>query len=282
MKLFITGGTGFVGSHLINQAHAAGHTLVAQRRPGSQSRLKLDREPQWVDRALDGDFTAELEGCDAVVHLASHTPNPPYAPLDECLYWNVFAAVHLLQQAAALGIRDVLVAGTCFEYGEAAQGLDVVPPATDMRPSLSYPISKAAATTACLGLARHLGLRLQVLRIFQVFGDGEAATRFWPSLRAAALEGRDFAMSAGVQVRDFIPVQDVARQFLAALDFSQVEPGRPQVRNVGTGHGQTLLAFAQHWWAHWQATGQLVPGQVGLRPGELPRLVADMNSVHIA
>ncbi|MBB3195164.1 NAD-dependent epimerase/dehydratase family protein [Roseateles terrae] len=282
MKLFITGGTGFVGSHVINQAHTAGHTLVVQRRPSSQPRLALDRQPQWVDRALDGDFTAELQGCEAVVHLASHTPNPPYAPLDECLYWNVFATVRLLQQAAALGIRDVLVAGTCFEYGAAAEGLEYVHPATDMRPSLTYPISKAAATTACLGLARHLGLRLQVLRIFQVFGEGEAATRFWPSLKAAALDGRDFAMSAGVQVRDFIPVEEVARQFLAALDFTAVAPGRPQVRNVGTGQAQTLLAFAKHWWAHWQASGQLVPGQVGLRPGELSRLVADVNSVHTA
>lgn len=282
MKIFITGGTGFVGSHFINMAHAVGHTLVAQRRPGSHPRLHLNREPQWIDRPIDGDFSTELQGCDAVVHLASHTANPPYAPLDECLYWNVLAPTRLLQQAASQGVRDVLVAGTCFEYGAAADGLEFVHPATEMRPSLTYPISKAAATTACLGLARHLGLRLQVLRIFQVFGEGELTTRFWPSLRAAALEGRDFAMSSGVQVRDFVSVEEVGRQFLEALSFKAVEPGRPHVRNVGTGQAQTLLEFARHWWLHWNATGHLMPGQVGLRPGELSRLVADVNSVHVA
>jgi nucleoside-diphosphate-sugar epimerase len=282
MKLFVTGGTGFVGSHFLRQALDAGHEVVAQRRPGSSSRVPLPHEPQWIDRALDADFGAELASCDAVVHLAAHTPNPPYAPLDECLYWNVFAATRLLQQAAAQGIKDVLVAGTCFEYGEAAQGQEFVHPGTEMRPSLTYPISKAAATTACLGLARHLGLRLQLLRIFQVFGEGEASTRFWPSLRAAALEGSDFQMSAGVQVRDFMPVTEVARQFLQALDFKDVAPGRPHVRNVGTGHAQSLLQFAQHWWAHWQATGQLQPGQVGLRPGELARLVANVADCHVS
>lgn len=282
MKIFLTGGTGFVGSHFVNQAHAAGHTLVAQRRPGSRPRIALEREPQWVDRALDGDFSAELQGCDAVVHLAAHTPNPPYAPLDECLYWNVVASSRLLQAAAAQGVRDVLVAGTCFEYGLAAEGQDFIHPATELRPTLTYPVSKAAASTALLGLARHLNLRLQLLRIFQVFGDGEAATRFWPSLRAAAREGRDFPMSAGVQVRDFIEVTDVAAQFVAALDFSRVEPGRPQVCNTGTGRAQTLLAFAQHWWHAWGATGQLQPGQVGLRPGEVARLVANVDEVHIA
>ena len=281
MKLFVTGGTGFVGSHFLQLALAAGHHVIAQRRPGSSPRLQLKREPIWVDRALDQVFDAELAGCDAVVHFASHTPNPPYAALDECLYWNVYATTRLLQQAAAQGVRNVLVAGTCFEYGLAAEGQDFVHPATEMRPLLTYPISKAAATTACLGLARHLGLRLQLLRIFQVFGEGEATTRFWPSLRSAALEGRDFEMSSGLQVRDFIEVSEVATQFLSALDFVGVKPGQPQLRNVGTGRAQTLLVFARTWWAALGAKGHLIPGQVGLRPGELVRLVANVHALHV-
>jgi nucleoside-diphosphate-sugar epimerase len=275
MKLFVTGGTGFVGSHFLQQALAEGHELIIQRRPGSISRLSLPQELNWIDRAIDQDFH-ELAGCDAVVHLASHTPTPPYAPLDECLYWNVFATVRLLQQAASQGVKNILVAGTCFEFGAAAEGLVSVHPGTEMRPSLTYPISKAAATTACLGLARELGLRLQVLRIFQVFGEGEASTRFWPSLRAAALEGRDFAMSAGDQVRDFVPVAEVSRQFMQALAFENVEPGRPHLCNVGTGQGQSLLNFARYWWAHWGATGELKPGTAALRPGEIARLVANV------
>lgn len=281
MKIFVTGGTGFIGSHFLKQALAAGHDVVAQRRPGSSPRLPLVQEPVWIDRALDQDFTGQLSKCDAVVHFASHTPNPPYAALDECLYWNVFATTRLLQQASAQGVRNVLVAGTCFEYGSAAEGQDLVHPATEPRPALTYPISKAAATTACLGLARQLQLRMQVLRIFQVFGEGEAPTRFWPSLRAAALDGQDFSMSAGVQIRDFVHVVDVARQFLHALDFEGVEPGKPHVRNVGTGDGQSLLEFANFWWDKWRADGSLLPGQVGLRPGELARLVANVTDRNI-
>ena len=281
MKLFVTGGTGFVGTHFLQQALAAGHTVVAQRRPGSQPRLPLAQEPSWVDRPLDQDFSAELAGCDAVVHLAAHTPNPPYAPLDECLQWNVVASIRLLQQAAAQGVKDMLVAGTCFEYGAAAEGQEHVHPGTEARPLRSYPISKAAATACCLGLARDLSLRLQVLRIFQVYGEGEATTRFWPSLRAAAREGRDFPMSEGLQVRDFIQVEEVACQFLHALTFDGVEPGCPQIRNVGTGRGQSLLEFAKQCWSAWGATGRLLPGQMGLRPGEVKRLVANVHDRHV-
>jgi nucleoside-diphosphate-sugar epimerase len=281
MKLFVTGGTGFVGSHFLQHALAAGHEVIAQRRPGSFSRIPLTYEPRWLDRELDQGFETELVGCDAVVHMASHTPNPPYAPLDECLYWNVYATTRLLQQAAEHGVKKVLVAGTYFEYGNAAEGQEFVHPATEMRPALSYPISKAAATTACLGLARHLGLRLQVLRIFQVYGEGESAARFWPSLRKAALEGSDFAMSSGVQVRDFIEVSEVAKQFIRELAFEGVTAGKPQLRNVGTGRAQTLLDFAHTWWEAWGATGQLIPGQLGLRHGELPRVVANVKDIHV-
>ena len=281
MKLFVTGGTGFVGTHFLKQAMEAGHEVVAQRRHGSQLRLPLKEEPGWIDRALDQNFSTELAGCDAVVHFASHTPNPPYAALDECLYWNVYATVQLLQQAAAQGVKKVLLAGTYFEFGAAADGLDFIHPATEMRPSATYPVSKAAATTACLGLARQLDIRLQVLRIFQVFGEGEAETRFWPSMRCAAFEGRDFPMSSGIQIRDFIHASEVASHFLRALDFDGVEAGRPVLRNVGTGRPQSLLEFAHGWWDKWGAVGELLPGQIGLRPGEIARMVANIDDVHV-
>lgn len=282
MHLFVTGATGFVGSSFALAAHRRGHTLTALRRPGSQSRVAPPDGVRWIDAALDDDLSESLKNVDCVVHLAAHTPNPPYASLDECLYWNVYASAKLVQAAAAAGVRTFLVAGTCFEYGLAAEGQEFIHPGSELRPTVTYPISKAAASTALLGLARHLGLRLQLLRIFQVFGEGEATTRLWPSLRAAALDGRDFPMSAGVQVRDFINVSEVARQFVDALDFQTVEDGRPQVRNVGTGKAQSLLQFAQYWWSIWGAQGRLLPGAVGLRPGEVARLVPNVAEIYVA
>ncbi len=276
MKIFLTGGTGFVGSHFVNQAHAAGHTLVAQRRPGSRPRIALEREPQWVDRALDGDFSAELQGCDAVVHLASHTPNPPYDTLERCLYWNVQASVSLLEQARQAGISRFICAGSCFEYGRAAERYERIPVTAPLEPALSYPTSKAAASVAFEGLAREKQLRLKLLRLFQVYGEGESENRLWPSLRRAARAGQDFPMSPGEQVRDFIDVVDVAAQIVMHLDFTDCREGEPQVHHVASGRPQTLLEFAHHWWSFWGATGRLLPGAVPYRAGEIMRLVPKM------
>ena len=277
MKLFITGATGFIGSHVVQQAMAAGHAVVALRRPGSLPRITMAQQPTWVEAALDADLRQALEGCEALIHLASHTPNPPYAPLDECLYWNVYAAIHLARQAREAGISRFLVAGSCFEHGVAAEGLDLIEPNTPLQPNLSYPTSKAAATIAFEGFAREHRVQLKTLRIYQVFGEGEAEQRLWPALRRAAQSGADFPMSAGEQVRDFIDVRDVATQFLAHLDFGACQPGIPEVHPVASGTPQTLLEFASHWWTTWGATGHLVPGAMPYRHNELMRLVPRMT-----
>lgn len=272
MHIFVTGGTGFVGSHVLAQALAAGHRVTALRRPGSQTRIPLAQQPTWLDGELDGDLRPHLNGVDVVMHLASHTPNPPYAPLDQCLYWNVYAASRMAQQAVDAGVRKFVIAGSCFEYGHTATQTDWLSPDSPLQPMLSYPTSKAAASVAFLGLARDLGLQLRLLRIFQVYGEGEPANRLWPALRRAAQQGEDFPMSAGLQVRDFIAVEEVARQFVAAMDMADVQPGQPQVAHVATGQPQTLLDFAEHWWRHWGATGRLIPGAVPYRHNEMMRI----------
>jgi len=279
MKLFVTGATGFIGSNFVKKASDNGHIVIAQKRPDSINAHLLP-VTTWVEKHLNDDFTGELLGCDALVHFASHTPNPPYASLSECTYWNVTASLSLIEQAATVDVTRIILAGTCFEYGSSANDFYNIPPSAPLRPYLSYPVSKAAASVAACGLAREKNLRLQILRIFQAYGDGESESRFWPSLRRAALAGKDFNMSAGMQVRDFIHVSDICDHFLSAVEDELTQPGRPTIRNVGTGQGAKLIDFAEHWWTKWGAKGKLVPGSVGLRDGELPNIVADVDSIY--
>jgi len=279
MKIFLTGGTGFVGSHFLMQALDVGHQIVALRRPDSKPRISLKREPIWVDGALDGDYEEYLKGVEVFVHLASHTPNPPYDSLEQCTYWNVYAALNLASQAITAGVKKFVIAGSCFEYGKSSERLDYLDVDSPIEPTLSYPTSKAAASTAFLGLAREKNLQLKLLRIFQVFGEGEPVNRLWPSLRAAALSGLDFPMSKGEQLRDFIPVEDVAKTFLQALDFENTTPGMPLIEHVATGNPQTVLEFSRHWWNHWQAKGKLEVGVVPYRHNEMMRIVSSTPSL---
>ena len=277
MKLFVTGGTGFVGSHFVNEAHRRGHELTVLRRSSdSQPRVTLDHQPRWVTASLDAPLSQYLLGHDAVVHLAAHTPNVPYDTLENCLYWNVTASLKLFRSAYGVGIRRFIAAGSCFEYGAAAERYEYVPTDAPLEATLSYPCSKAVASRVFAAMASDSDASVTIARIFQVYGPGEAATRLWPSLMAAANEGRDFNCSAGEQTRDFVPVQDVAVQ-IADLLNSKPDPGNIHIKHIGTGRPQTLRQFVEQCWAQAGATGRLHFGTKPYREGEIMRLVPKID-----
>lgn len=244
--------------------------------------MKLQLEPQWIDRALDGDFTDVLSGCEVVVHLASHTPNPPYDRLETCLYWNVQAPIRLMEQARQAGISRFLCAGSCFEYGRSAERFSEIPVDAPLEPTLSYPTSKAAASVAFIGFAAEHNVKLKIYRIFQVFGEGESETRLWPSLKRAATAGTDFPMTAGEQLRDFINVTDVAAAFVAGLDFTGASLGRAIIANIASGRPQSLASFAKYWWSEFGAVGQLQLGKIPYRYNEVMRLIPKLEERELA
>jgi nucleoside-diphosphate-sugar epimerase len=115
------------------------------------------------------------------------------------------------------------------------------------------------------------------LRVFNAFGEGQHPDNLWPSLRDAALAGADYRMTAGMQIRDFVPVSQVAAPFLEACTSQRLEPGIPEVHNVGSGRPTTVLAFARHWWATWRATGRIVPNALPYNPDEEMRYVPELT-----
>jgi nucleoside-diphosphate-sugar epimerase len=80
-------------------------------------------------------------------------------------------------------------------------------------------------------------------------------------------------MTPGEQIRDFVPVENVANAFVSALERTDLIPGKPKVENVGTGNPQTLRALAGHWWKQWGAKGTLKIGALPYRAGEVMRYV---------
>jgi len=258
MKVFLTGGTGFIGSHFINQALAAGHDLICVRRLGSRPRISLASEPVWVDGSLENNFRKELKECDIMLHLASHSTNFPYDILENCLYWNLTVSLQLLQKAREAGIEKFIVIGTGFEYGKSGEEYDFIPVDAPLKPTMTYPASKAAASIAFYQWAIEYKIQLKYLRIFQVFGEGEDENRLWPSLKKKALTGEDYFLTTGEQVRDFMPVEEVAKQLLNSLDFSDVKKGIPYLKNIGSSKEQTIRQFAEYWWQKWGAKGSLI------------------------
>lgn len=195
-----------------------------------------------------------MEGCDILLHLASHSTNVPYDTLENCVYWNVVVPLKLFQKARESGIKKFVIAGTGFEFGHSGEVFDFIPVNAPLMPTMSYSASKAAASIVFYQWAIEHNIKLKYLRIFQVFGEGEMDDRLWPSLKNAALSGNDFHMTWGEQIRDFISVDEVVYQLNKSLDFKGVNFGKPYFINIGTGKPKSIRQFAEYWWKYHTAT----------------------------
>lgn len=277
MRIFLTGGTGFIGGHVLNLILASGHELVALRRPGASPRVFLVQEPHWVEGALDDDWTEQLVSCDAFIHMAAFGVGSGALDWEGCFQTNVMDSLRLWRQAVAAGIRRFLVVGSCFEYGRSGERYEAIPVTAPLEPTTAYGASKAAASLAALGLAVDQHLCMVVARPFHVYGPGQTAESFWPSLVSAASNGQDLPMTTGSQVRDFQPVEQAAAQILNWLQYPNLQPGIPQVVNLGTGSPRSLLAFAQAEWKLLKSTATLQPGTLPQRPNEVMRYVPEVT-----
>ena len=281
MRIFLTGGTGFIGSHVVRRALAANDIVVCLRRPGSRgSRIELEQEPIWLEKGIDQVSADDIAGCDVLLHLASHTPNPPYDSLVNCLKWNLLEPLRMFEEAQRAGLQRFVVAGSCFEYGRAGERYEYIPANAPLEPTQTYPASKAAASIAFVQWAREQDLSMALHRIFQVYGEGEESSRLWPSIRDRALAGSDLEMTEALQVRDFIAVTDVAEQLLQSCrNLCEASEPIREVSNLGSGNPSTVRSFAEHWWQHWQASGSLQFGRLPYRNGEVMRFVPDLLPV---
>ena len=274
VRIFVTGATGFIGSHFVNHALAAGHDVVAIRRSAeSMPRIAFARDPAWLTKSMEQVAESDFARIDVVVHLAAAGNSPRTATWDELVQWNVAAPANLFLIASDAGVKRFVVAGTCLEYGRAGERYEFIPPDAPLEPTGGYAASKAAASVLFRAIAAEQKLQLSYLRLFSVYGPGQHEGNLWPMIRRAALAGEDLPLTPGEQVRDFIAVEQVVDQLLAAALDENVKPGVPLVRNVGTGRPQTVRQFAEHWWRESRASGKLLFGKLPYRDDEVMRYV---------
>lgn len=278
MNIFITGGTGFIGSHLLRLIGKTNYKVTALRREDSLPCIDIDSQPLWLEKKMDQLELLDFSGIDAFVHLASVGVTPKIASWHDLFYWNVLIMLELLEKAHAAGVKRFVLAGSSAEYGLSADNYDFIPVNAPLLPTSPYAASKAAGFIAANTFAIERQIELCYLRIFPCYGEGQFINNFWPSLRAAALSGDDFQMTPGGQVRDLMPVESVAQTILDwTEDQIVVQKGVPLVANIGSGNPMSMLEFAEKCWAEWGAKGRIIAGAKPYRNNEPMRFVPQIT-----
>jgi UDP-glucose 4-epimerase len=273
MRIVVTGGAGFIGSHLTDAFLARGDevTVVDDLSAGRPARLD---ERATVHKASITDAAAlqaimSRDRPELICHLAAQIDVRLSVTDPQCdAQVNVDGTVNVLEAARTVGARVLFASSGGAMYGRDAPvpSPEDVPP----QPESPYGIAKFCAEQY-LGLYNRLhGTRHAVLRLANVYGprqdpSGEAGVI--PIFCAAALAGRDPSVYGdGSQTRDYVYVGDVVRAFLTAADA-----GQPGNWNIGTGVETSVLDLVE---IIASASGRpLRPQLCPPRPGELQRSV---------
>jgi len=225
VNVLVTGATGFVGRHLVAALLARGCAVRAVAR-----NVETAASMPWINHvefvatdihAVDLDIAALTDGIDVLAHLA--WPGlPNYRALFHFEH-NLMADYRFIKSAVEAGVAQVLVTGTCFEYGMQSGPLSE---SVEPQPSNPYGLAKHTLHLFLQNLQQEKPFTLQWARLFYLHGEGQNPNSLLAALDRAIDAGEaSFNMSGGEQLRDFLPIASAA-DYLAAIlhqrDFNGV------------------------------------------------------------
>jgi len=273
-RVLVTGGTGFVGSHLVRRLVGEGHAVsVLARADDDASCARLAdvrdavaihvadlREPTQVARVV-----ADAEP-HQVFHLAAAAMHAGRSPASlEQVATNVLGSVALMDECRTLGVDAFVLVGDAFEYGPGDGSVAEDDPC---RPISADGITKLAATLYGQSLARAHQMPVATVRPFSVVGPDDDPRRLVPRLVETARAGAPLLLSDRRIVRDLVWVDDVTELLIRVAGAAGALRGR--VLNCGSGRATTLAELV--------ATTERVTGStIDARWGEFPVAEHDLH-----
>jgi nucleoside-diphosphate-sugar epimerase len=249
-RILVTGGAGFIGSHLAEALDSLGASVVVldDLSGGDRSNVETFRRVQFVEGSiLNGDFLASaMRGCDYVLHQAA-LGSVPRSVEHPRLYHdvNITGTLNVLEMARACRVRRVLFAASSSAYGSnPVPWIEKMP----VLPLSPYAATKVSGEALLRVYSASYGLDAASLRYFNIFGPRQNANSAYAAVIAAFAKAllndqRPVIFGDGEQSRDFTFVYNAVHANLLAL--RRPEPLRGEVMNVGCGRSTSVNELAR-------------------------------------
>lgn len=251
-RCLVSGGAGFIGSHLVQELVARGHRVRVLDDLSTGNRANLDKvrdriEFRQASVSDAGAVAGAVKDCEIVYHLAA-LPSVVKSVEDPLESHAVTAtgSLHVLDAARQAKVRRVVYAASSSAYGDQPGAVRTEDDA--LIPLSPYAAAKLAGEHYCQSFSSAYGLETVRLRFFNVFGPRQDPKSPYSGVIAlfvaAMTQGRaPTVFGDGLQTRDFVYVANVVDALIAAAE----KPGiSPRVYNIGNGHAVTVLDLVRH------------------------------------
>ncbi|HJW57959.1 MAG TPA: NAD-dependent epimerase/dehydratase family protein [Burkholderiaceae bacterium] len=263
-RIFLTGATGFLGSHVLAALHAENYSIVATTRGDTSTLPKrlVDRRTEWIS-TVDAASVIEAVKPHAVIHLATDYGGAPR--LQDTLLANEAWPLRLLEAGIRSGTEIFLNTDSFFAKPAFAY--------PHMRP---YTLSKSHFLAWGRLAATGTQTRFITLRLEHVFGENDRPNKFVPSMLRQLKIGEIVEATAGTQRRDFIYAGDVASAFTTVLKNHGALGQEMDEIDVGTGQSITVRSFVELAKSLSCSSSPLRFGSVPMRQNEIMDSFADI------
>ncbi len=279
MNILVTGGAGFIGSHIVDKLLELGHTVTVLDDLSTGDFANISDKAMQLEVNLftipNKDLQCLLQDVDYVFHLATiprivYTIEHPLESHDA----NVTGTIKLLEACKKNNVRKVILSSTYCVYGQP----DNLPMTEDecIKPPTPYAVQKYMQEMYVKMYSQLYNVPSVILRYFTVYGDRQSSNGAYPNLLGAFRkqkqeQGYINITGDGLQTRDFVHVSDVVTANILAMDsdFKNAE-----VFNIGTGKATTVHTVAKYFNCEIR--------RIENRPAEIKHVVCDNQKSYIS
>ena len=265
IKSIVTGGEGFIGSHIVDALLNLGHEVISidDRSAPENSQFYRNSNARYVVSDIRDKSNRELyQGADYVFHLAARSRiQPTILNPGECFSVNVLGTQEVLDASRLSGVKKVIYSASSSYYGHASS-----PPFVEDAPAgcaTPYSLSKWQGEQICSLYRKLYGLATVCLRYFNVYGPREPlAGEYAPVMglfKRQASSGKPITVVGdGLQRRDFTYITDVV-----AANILSMEDAAVGTYNIGTGRNVSIIELAQLVSSKFPTEIKYIPKRVG-------------------
>lgn len=241
MKIAVIGGTGFIGNHLVralleknNEVLVTGTTLAKAKKYNWFNQVVFIELN--LNEYANQSKLLEIVKCDKIIHLAwKGLPN--YKDLFH-FEEELLVQYNFIKSLVVLGMKDITITGTCFEYGMKEGALSTDTPSDPQNP---YALAKDSLRKFLIQLQSKHEFQLKWLRLFYMYGSGQSEKSLLSQLDKALNNGDDyFNMSGGEQLRDYLDIRDLVEMLINTMIEKQ-----NGVYNICSGNPISVKQFVE-------------------------------------